>query len=363
VDFGATMETTIHQIAYRQLKEKLGLCLDKPEVEMLATAGFARVDEEVQRHIGADVRGVFPYPANRDSIVYREEGGYSCFTDEFGLPWRKQLEGGLYYDIYGHPLAGKSLEEMQAFPFPDPLDDRRFAHIPAYLEQVDAEEFPLVFDNCFGNGIFQMSNMLSGYENFMMSMAMGEEKASWLLDKILDLKMQLWDTVLDRFGHRIDVVKELDDMGTQANLWISPEMYRDLIKPRLTKLIRFIKSKQPGVKLMMHSCGSIFQIIPDLIDAGVEILNPVQYTAGGMDPATIKKLFGKDLVIWGGGIDTQKILPRGSIQEVRDETRRMLDIFMPGGGFVFAPVHAIQYDVPTENMLAMWETVKEYGSY
>jgi uroporphyrinogen decarboxylase len=357
------METTIHQHAYGKLKETLGLCEDKPHVEMLKTAGFARVDEEVQRYVGADVRGIFPYPANRDTIEYREEGGYSKFTDEFGLPWRKPLEGGLYYDIYGHPLAGKSLEEMKAHHFPNPADDRRFAHIPEYLEQVDPSEFAMVFDNCFGNGIFQMSNMLSGYENFMMSMAMGEEQTSWLLDKILDLKMQFWDTVLDRFGDRIDVVKELDDMGTQVNLWISPEMYRDLIKPRLVKLIRFIKSGKPAVKMMMHSCGSIVKIIPDLIDAGVDILNPVQYSAEGMDPVAIKQAFGKDLVFWGGGIDTQNILPRGSEQEVRDETKRMLDIFMPGGAFVFAPVHAIQHDVPTENMLAMWDTVREFGRY
>ncbi|MBA7550035.1 hypothetical protein ES705_42541 [subsurface metagenome] len=140
-------------------------------------------------------------------------------------------------------------------------------------------------------------------------------------------------------------------------------MYQDLIKPRLVKLIRFIKNKKPDVKMMMHSCGAIFKIIPDLIDAGVEILNPLQYSAEGMDPVEIKKQFGNDLVIWGGGVDTQNILPRGSVQEVKDETKRMLDIFMPGGGFVFAPVHAIQYDVPTENILAMWDTVKEFGRY
>lgn len=363
IDFGATMETTIHQDAYRKLKEKLGLGLDKPDVEMLRTAGFAWVDEEVQRKIGADVRGIFPYPANRDSIEYRNEGGYSYFNDEFGILWRKALKGGLYYDICEHPLAGKSLEENQAYTFPNPAENSRFAHIPEYLEGIDHSEYPIVFDNCFGNGIFQMCNHLSGYENFMMSMAMAEEKAEWLLDKILDMKMQFWDSVLDRFGDRIDVVKELDDMGTQMNLWISPEMYQELIKPRLVKLIRFIKNKKPGVKMMMHSCGSIFTIIPDLIDAGVDILNPVQYSAQGMDPVEIKKQFGRDLVIWGGGVDTQKVLPQGTPREVRDETKRMLDIFMPEGGFVFAPVHAIQYDVPTENILAMWDTVKEFGKY
>ena len=363
VDFGATMETTIHQKAYVKLKEKLNLCVDKLEVDMLKTAGFSRVDEEVQRHIGADVRGIFPYPANRDSINYHQDENYSYFNDEFGILWRKQLAGGLYYDILAYPLAEKSLEEITEHPFPDPADNRRFAHIPDYLSKVDLQQYPLVFDNCFGNGIFQMCNHLMGYDNFMMAMAMGEEKATWMLDKILDLKIQFWDTVLERFGDKIDVVKELDDMGTQSNLWISPEMYQELIKPRLVKLIRFIKNKNPRVKIMMHSCGSIFKIIPDLIDAGVEILNPIQYSAREMDPVVIKKQFGRDLVIWGGGIDTQKILPQGSVQEVSDETKRMLDIFMPGGGFVFAPVHAIQYDVPTENVLAMWDTVKQFGKY
>ena len=194
-------------------------------------------------------------------------------------------------------------------------------------------------------------------------MMMGEESASWLLDKVTDMKIQFWDTVLDRFGDRVDIAKELDDMGTQMNLWIPPEMYQDMIKPRLTKLVTFIKSKKPGIKMMMHSCGSVFSIIPDLIEAGVDILNPIQYSARGMDPVEIKKQFGKDIVIWGGGVDTQKILPQGSVKEVKEETKRMMDIFMPGGGFVFAPVHSIQYDVPIENILAMWDTVREYGKY
>lgn len=363
IDLGATMETTIHGVGYQKLKERLGLCLDKPEVEMLKTAGFVRVDEEIQRRIGADVRGIYPYPANRDEIEYWQDEEYSYFNDEFGMLWRKPLDKGLYYDIYKHPLAEKSFEEIKAYPFPDPTDDRRFAHIAAQLEQIDPAEYPLVFDNCFGNGIFQMSNHLMGYDKFLISMAMYEEKASWLLDKIVDMKMQFWDSVLDRFGERIDVVKELDDIGTQTSLWMSPEMYRDLIKPRLLKLVSHIKSRKPEVKMMMHSCGAVFDIIPDLIDAGVEILNPVQYTADGMDPEQIKQQFGKDIVIWGGGIESQRILPSGSVQEVKDETRRMLDIFMPGGGFVFAPVHAIQYDVPPDNLIAMWETVKEHGRY
>ena len=152
-------------------------------------------------------------------------------------------------------------------------------------------------------------------------------------------------------------------MGTQLDLFISPEMYRSDIKPRLASLVESIKGKAPHVRMMMHSCGAIAKVIPDLIDAGVEILNPVQYTAAGMDPGALKREFGRDITFWGGGLETQRTLPSGSVQDVVDETRKQLDILMPGGGFVFAQVHAIQWGVPVENMLAMWQTVREFGTY
>ena len=231
------------------------------------------------------------------------------------------------------------------------------------LDDIDHARFPVVFDNCFGNGIFQTCNQLMGYDVFLISLALNKPKAAYLMDRILELKIAFWDEVLSRFGDRIDIVKELDDMGSQINLLISPDMYRAEIKPRLKQLVEFIKGKAPHVKMMMHSCGSVRKIIPDLIDCGIEILNPVQYTAAEMDPVALKKEFGADLTFWGGGIDTQQILPTGTVQEVRDETRRMLDIFMPGGGYVFAPVHAIQADVPVANMLAMWNTVRDFGRY
>ncbi|VGO22021.1 uroporphyrinogen decarboxylase family protein [Pontiella sulfatireligans] len=356
IDFGATMETTIHARAYQSLRKNLGLCKGKPLIEMLKTAGFVRPDEEVQRHLHVDVRGVFP---NRSYTTGQEER----LADEFGIGWRLPDEGGLYYDICSYPMAEMELDDIEQYPFPDPRSHTLFENIDAMLSGICGEEFPVVFDNCFGNGIFQTCNQLMGYDNFLAAMALSEPKADYLMDRILELKMQFWDEVLTRYGDRIDIVKELDDMGSQINLLISPEMYRQLIKPRLKKLVDFIKTKAPHVRMMMHSCGSVRKIIPDLIDCGVEILNPVQYTAADMDPAALKTEFGNDLTFWGGGIDTQKVLPAGTAQEVKDEVKRMLDIFMPGGGYVFAPVHAIQADVPVENMLAMWETVQEHGRY
>jgi uroporphyrinogen decarboxylase len=140
-------------------------------------------------------------------------------------------------------------------------------------------------------------------------------------------------------------------------------MYREFIKPREKKLFEFIKRKAPGVKILFHSCGSVYDIIPDLIEIGVDILNPVQVTAASMDSARLKREFGSEITFWGGGIDTQQVLPHGTPQEVRDEVKRRIDDFAPGGGFVFATVHNIQEDVPVANVIALWETLMEYGVY
>ncbi len=207
-----------------------------------------------------------------------------------------------------HPLGEASIEEMRTHRFPDPRDQRRVSGLEqTTLELSEGGRYPVVFDNSFGNGIFQMCNQLMGYDRFLVALALREKRAFWLLDKIVEMKMELWEEVLSRAGEHIDIVKELDDMGTQLDSFISPDMYRSDIKPRLAKLVEFIKAKAPHVRMMMHSCGSV--------------------------------------------------------QDVIDETRRQLDILMPGGGFVFAQVHTIQWGVPVENVVAMWDTVREHGVY
>jgi len=362
IDFGATMETTAHVDAYALLKQRLGICTDSEVGVKHLTAQFAVVDREVQEHIGADVHGTEPLTPELPEITQR--GEYLVLEDEFGIGWQRPVDGGLYFDMYRHPLAEASIDDMRRYPFPDPRDPRRFEGLGQRLRELSEDgRYPLVFDNCMGNGIFQMCNQLMGYDKFLIALALREERAFWLLDKIVEMKMEFWDEALSRFGADVDVVQELDDMGTQLDTFISPDMYRSDIKPRLTKLVDFIKGKAPHVRMMMHSCGSIRRVIPDLIDAGVEILDPIQYTAKNMDSAELKREFGADLTFWGGGLETQKTLPSGSVQEVIDETRKQLDIMMPGGGFVFAQVHTIQRDVPVQNMLAMWDTVREYGTY
>jgi uroporphyrinogen decarboxylase len=157
----------------------------------------------------------------------------------------------------------------------------------------------------------------------------------------------------------IDVISEADDYGTQASQLISPRMFRKLIKPRLKVLTGRIKQLAPNARLFYHSCGNVRPLLPDFIELGVDILNPVHIRAAGMEPAALKRDFGKDITFWGGGVDTQGVLPNGTPQEVKDDVRRNVEALAPGGGFVFNTVHNIQADVPPENIVAMWEALRE----
>ena len=246
VDLGGTMETTVHVDEYRLLKEHLGIATDREIGVKHLTAQFAVVDREVQEAIGADVRGTEPITPERPEIV--RDGDYLRLTDEFGIGWQRPVLGGLYFDMYRHPLAEASIEDMRAYRFPDPRDPRRYRGLEQAVEALsEAGRYPVVFDNSLGNGIFQMCNQLMGYDKFLMALALREKRAFWLLDRILEMKIALWDEVLERVGPRLDVVKELDDMGTQLDLFVSPEMYRSDVKPRLTKLVTFIKARAPNV--------------------------------------------------------------------------------------------------------------------
>jgi uroporphyrinogen decarboxylase len=192
-----------------------------------------------------------------------------------------------------------------------------------------------------------------------MDLASDEESAGYLMDRQLDMQVAWWLSALDRLPG-IRVIRVGDDLGDQRSTLIAPDQYRRLIKPRHKKLFSAIKSAFPGVSILLHSDGAIRELIPDLIEIGVDGLNPVQYTLPGMNAAELKKAYGKDLAFWGGAIDTQTVLPNGNPESIRDTVRRNMDILSPGGGFVCCQTHIIQSDVPTENIVAYLEAVSEF---
>jgi uroporphyrinogen decarboxylase len=215
----------------------------------------------------------------------------------------------------------------------------------------------------FSAGPFEKYSWLRGFIDAFSDFAADHGLVNTLLDKIVELKVEYWERALAETGQYVDVVFEGDDVAGQDRLLISPAVYRELLKPRHKEIFQAIKKAAPQVKIHFHSCGAIRPLLPDLIEIGVDILNPVQISSKGMDPSELKREFGKDLVFWGGGVDTQNIFSKGTPEQVREDVKRNIAALAPGGGFVFNTVHNTQADVPPENFMAMWETLQEFGAY
>jgi uroporphyrinogen decarboxylase len=203
---------------------------------------------------------------------------------------------------------------------------------------------------------------LQGMDTYLLNLAVRPDFARALLEKNLGLCKQLMGHFLREAGEYLDLIKIGDDLGTQESLLMSPNMYREILKPVHAELISFIKERTEA-RLFFHTDGDVYPLIPDLIEIGVEILNPIQTSAGQMaDLTRLKREYGRDLVFCGG-IDTHRILPHGTPGEVEREVRRVLEILGPGGGYLVSAVHTIMNDVPPENILAMVDAVKKYGQY
>ncbi len=363
-DLGGTILTGIHQYAYRRLREHLGL----PEVEIALEdpiQQLARVHEDVKQRARVDVWGLNPTKPRGISRPAWSEEGYDKLVDEWGIEWWKPQDGGFYYDMRRHPLAEvETVEELKKYKFPNPLDPARYVGMAERADELMNQRQVAYVLGRNAPGIWEIALWMRGFDNHFCDMIANVPLAEALLDTIMEVKMKYWEHALELVGENVMIVSEADDLASQNRCLCSPALYRKLIKPRHTQLFAWIKKKaKVPVKIFYHSCGAVRPLIPDLIESGIDILNPVQVSAAGMDTKELKREFGKDLTFYGGGVDTQRVLPRGSPQEVRDEVKRRIDDLAPGGGFIFNTVHNIQADVPPENIVAMWEAVQEFGVY
>ena len=360
-DLGASLITGIHKTAYKNFTDFLNV----PEKELKifdVVQQISTPSEELLQKIGVDTRNLSPLASSQWTLNYSEDAEYRYFTDEWGIVWRMPLDNGFYFDMYKNPMAEiDTLEGLADYQFPNPTDDARFVGL-RQRALVEYEKGNAIVMSSMSAGIMELGAWLRGFENFFMDLALRPEFTRALLNKVYEIKRQYWEKVLNEVGDLIQVVQEADDLGSQNSLLISPKMYRKFIKPLHKDLFEFIHSKTKA-KVFIHSCGAVADLIPDLIDSGVDILNPVQLSARNMDPVKLKQEFGKDIVFWGGGIDTQSILPKGSPTQVREAVKRQIEILAPGGGFVFNTVHNIQPDVPPENLMAMVEALHEFGNY
>jgi len=368
-DLGSTQVTGIHTVAYRGLRAELGLSAVTPAI-CDYIQGLAMPDDDVLDSLNVDVRGLFPLNSHNDRVserIRRESKGggeeVEVFADEWGMTQLRPYPDGLYFTAVRHPLEGViSADDVARYPWPDTGDPRRIAGLHDLAAAYRSQGRAVMIKGVLA-GIFEMAQRLRGMTSLMMDMASDEALAGALLDQMLALKLKFWEMALPELRDVVDVISDADDYGTQASQLISPRMFRRLIKPRLAVMFGRIKELAPDARLFFHSCGNVRPLLPDFIELGVDILNPVHIRATGMNPVDLKRDFGRDLIFWGGGVDTQDVLPHGTPAEVRDDVRRNIDALAPGGGFVFSTVHNIQADVPAENIVAMWQAVREYGGY
>ncbi len=360
-DLAGTRYSSIHAEAYGRLRPALGL----PEAEIRivdTTQGLAGVHDDILERFGADVglvTGGAPHGYTRE---VSDDGGYERFLDEFGV-LRARPHGGLYFESTSAPLSGAiSIDDVEAYPWPDPVDPGRFEGMKARAAHVHDVDGRATVVGSLCAGVTEMHFRMRGYEDGYMDMALDPDLARALMRKITDLKLAYWEKVLDEIGPDIDIAAEADDLGAQHAPLFSPAAYRDIVKPLHKEIVELIKSRS-NARFFLHSCGAISELIADLIDIGVDALNPVQVSAEGMETADLKARFGDDITFWGGTVDPQKTLARGTPGDVYEETTRRINDLKPGGGFVIASVHNMQAHVPVENIIAFWEAVEEAGNY
>jgi len=361
-DLGGMAQSGIHRTAYTNLRRRLGL----PDLEIQTLnviTQVARLHEDLQERLGIDAHLVYGKWADPSVIELGDEGEYVAYTDEWGVSRRMPKESGLYFDICRHPFDVDAPEKLwERYPWPDSTDPTRVRGLREEARSARSRgKFVVLMGLC--PGITEMYSWLRGFERFYSDLAAEPAIVERFLQKLGELKASYWRCALSEAGEYVDAVNEADDLAGQGGLLMSVATYRRLIKPYHQQLIAAIKETAPHAKVLFHSCGAVRKLIPDFIEIGVEVLNPVQISAAGMDPCELKRDFGRDICFWGGGIDTQHVLQRGSPQEIRDEVRRNIEALAPGGGFIFSPVHIIQANVPPENIVVMWETLQDHGRY
>jgi len=362
IDLGGN-QTGIHKFAYQVLLAYLGI--EDELFIMDSVQQLARPCEEVLERFHVDTRYVAARPASnwKGGIVTRERGGrtWHDLTDEFGVTWSMPDDQPYYMDISHHPLADACIDDVAHYPFPKGDDAGRFEGLRERALAI-RNETPYAVVSGISGVVYETCWYMRGLVQWFMDMLYQPAFCEALLDRTLKYWMDWFRVFLDEVGDVVDVVMIGDDLAGQRGPLFRPAFYRSIVKPRQKKLVQYIRSRTDA-RIWYHTCGSCAEYIPDLIDNGIDVLNPVQISAADMEPAELKSRFGERLAFWGGSIDAQHVLPAASPETVRQHVRRNLEVWKPGGGYVFNNVHNIQAGVPPENIVALFDAAYDYGFY
>jgi len=393
LDCGGMRSTGITAVAYNRLKEHLGIQggeallydlvqqLALPEQWYLDRFGVDVVD--LERAYCDDLSEWVDWTLPDGStgkrpvwIPIERASGSWVYRHPQGELLAEMPPKGYYFDQRCWPLMGVPESEFGKLEeFIDKVmwkamatPSWRRANEPDFYEELQRRARSL-YENtdyaimvAYGAQLMEMGQFLCRIDNFLADLAGNRRRAEALLDRLVEIHIAGLDRFLKAVGPYVQIVQVGDDLGTQTGPEISPRMFRELFLPRYRAIYQEIK-RRSNLYIFMHSCGSIYRLLPDIIEAGVDIINPVQTSAADMDPRRLKEEFGKELVFWGGGCDTQRVLCHGTPDQVRREVEEMVNTFAPGGGFVFAQVHNILPEVPVENILAMYEAFGDCCGY
>lgn len=336
-----------------EVRKLLGLKGDLEPYRTGSTTNY--YDEQMLEAFDIDFRHLWLSSPDKPKTIRNVDG---TVKDEWGIVWSKEGSYPVYF-----PLKDKSEQEIASYKPPLPTskwDVSALAKRARYLH--DETDYAVVAKSVIGSGgIFERCGYLRSIDDFLVDMLINKDIAHYIIDKIVEVEIALWDHFLDAAADCIDIVQRCSDVGTQTGLFISKELFREFIKPAEDKVYRHIKKRAPQVKIWFHSCGAISELIEDFIDIGTEILNPVQPLAAGMDSAGLKKRFG-DRLCFHGGIDLQKAMP-GSLEDVKHECQTRIKAFGKGGGYILAPANHFQNDTPAENIAYLYRYAKEFGKY
>jgi len=355
IDLGGTFFSTMTAPAYDRLRLYLGLPEDAAPTAASLRSRTVYPHETVLRRFDVDTR---PVVTGSPDVSPDRRVSDTEFLDEYGVRWVRTHESH-YINVDGPfcHLEDPTLRDLDRVPWPDPADAGRYRGLRERARWLrETTDYAVIL--AIGPGPVHQSQFMRGYQAWLEDLLLHQSFFTALLERLAELHTRVIEHALEETQEYVDVVALGDDVGTQNGTLVHPEKYRQLIKPSHRRI--FSAVKRFSKPILYPTCGSVYSLIPDFIDAGVDILNPIQVRAAGMDPQRLKREFGREISFWGA-IDIQEVLPRGTPAQVRDEVRKCIDDLAPGGGYVLSPTHNLQPEVPPENIVAMYEAAVDYG--
>lgn len=365
IDFAGTGVSTICYQAYDDLRDYLGLepkSFDPDNLGGATWAGVIAPHQDVYDRLHSDVQMVGMGDPDSWKLHIKYGETFDSYIDEWGTGVHRP-KGGHYFDYRDFPIKEGTLSALNAWKnWPDSLDPGRWRGFRQRCLETRETGRAITAFSVFGGGIFEQPARVMPMEEYLMGIISDPKFADSILGVMYDIYSAATVKMLQEVGDVLDVWVYWDDLSGQRGPMVSPEWYKRHLMPLHRKLFDIVKAMS-SAKIFFHCCGSARPWIPYLIDVGVDILNPVQISAIGMNPTELKRDFGEDIVFWGGACNPQGSLAFGSPDQVAEEVKRNIDAFAPGGGFIFANVHNIQNLVPPENIAVMFDTCFEYGKY